>query len=434
LSEPGLPRRGFVGLQIEPLPDQAPGARGSTAGSGLLVRAVSQGSSAHRAGARVGDRLIAISDTPIGEINTARRLLRELRTGEALRVHVLRGTQTLELTGVVRPFPVEQHAHAVSKLLQVNVGETRLRAIALVPETPGPHPVLYYLPGAHWASEEYPFAPSHPVPALLGYLAERGVASLRVERFGMGDSEGPPCNVVDFEQELRGYGAGLDLLGHTSWCDPTRVVLMGHSLGAMVAPLLATNPTFAVKVAGIVTFGASAIPICDGLEGALQRYRTVQSGVSQETIALQCELIGLIVRQGKTPAQVLQERPDLRAVTPEHFTDDSIYRRTVSFYHQLQAQQLTQAWAQFDKPLLALHGSHDWICAAEDSQRIATLTQHGESRQVSSADHQFAHSAVDRLLADQPLRLAASVARDVSDWLATLFATNNGPRAFQTRR
>ncbi len=163
--------------------------------------------------------------------------------------------------------------------------------------------MFFYLPGAHWASEEYPFSPEHPVPALLGKLAQLGIASLRVERFGMGDSEGPPCTLVDFDTEYRGYRAGLALLSRVSWCVPERVLLFGHSLGAMVAPLLTVDDALPVAPRGVITFGASALPISAGLDGALQRYAKVQPDVSAQTIERQCELIRLIVA-GPTTSRI----------------------------------------------------------------------------------------------------------------------------------
>lgn len=391
------------------------------------MRAVAGGSSAELAGARPGDRLIAIGQEAVTDIHAARRLLRALGTGDELHVRVEREGQSIELHCPVRPFPTEQHAHAETYLAQVNVGAHRLRAVVLLPEAPGPHPVLYYLPGAHWASEEYPFAPEHPVPALLGELARSGIASVRVDRFGVGDSEGPPCTEVDFVTELAGYRAGLDLLAQAAWCDASRVVLMGHSLGAMVAPLLATDPSAPLRPRGILTFGASAIPISLGLEGALLRYAKVQPDVKAETIARQRELIRLIVAGFRTPAEALLERPDLLAVKPDHFTDETIYRRTVRFYHQLETQPLEAAWRQLEVPVLTLHGSHDWICAPEDSQRVVASCQRGRFESVSGADHQFAHAEPGKLLASQPLSLAAPVAQLTGEWLRQLFATTSGP-------
>jgi uncharacterized protein len=376
-----LPRRGYVGLQVAP-------AETGPEGRGLYVRAVAKGGAAERAGALPGDRLIAIGDSTVSDLNTVRRLLRELHTDDALRITVLRGERDLVLHDEVHPFPVEQHEGAEIVLDEVQVGEHRLRAIALLPDTPGPHPVVYYLPGAHWASEEYPFQAENPVPALLGELARQGIASLRVDRFGMGDSEGPPCQRVDFETELNGYRQGLKLLSRVPWAKPERIALFGHSLGAMVAPLLAAEH----PVRCIVTFGASAIPISRALVEALHRFAALQPQFGpalREESARVAELIERIVAGGRTPEQAFAERPELKASAPAHITGDMIYRRVVSFYHQLERVDLVAAWRSLVCPVLLLHGSHDWICAASDSQRIAELVG-GKHRVLPGVDHQLA--------------------------------------------
>jgi uncharacterized protein len=414
-----LPRRSYVGLQI------APGTGVSDGAPGLYVRSVAAGSAAERAGARAGDRLLALGNCPVSELNGVRQLLRGLGVGAALELQVLRGREVLDLLGEVRAYPVEQHAHGRVLLEQVHVGPHRLRAICVLPETAGPHPVLYYLPGAHWASEEYPFTPNHPVPALIGQLAQLGIASVRVERFGMGDSEGPPCNDVDFSTEYAGYVAGAQLLERASWCDRGRVVFFGHSLGAMVAPLLATDSALGLAPLALFTFGASAIPISSGLQTALRRFAHMQPHVTAETIEGQCKLLALIVAGGRTPKDVLREHPELRPYAPAHFTDDTIYRRTVRFYHQLEQQALDAAWRRIDCPVLTIHGTDDWICAPEDSQHIANISRHGEFRAVSNTDHQFAEvpKAVDGEAKHAPVLQPRAETLELSRNLADVLTT-----------
>lgn len=342
----------------------------------------------------MGDRLVALGGTPLEDIGTARKLLRLAAPERPLRLTLRRADQALEVDCHVRRMPTEQHPFGTILLDAVSVFGYRLRAIALLPDTPGPFPTLYYLPGAHWASEEYPFDVDAPVPALLGHLAQQGIASLRVERFGMGDSEGPPCTQFGFLDELAAYRAGLDLLSNATWCDHERVSLWGHSLGAMVAPLLANSLPTALGLRGIVTFGASAIPISAGLTSALERHAMRQVHVPPTRVARQVELLRLIVEGGRTPAQALHERPDLRDVKPDHFTDVTIYRRNVSFYHQLELQPLQQAWSKIDVPVVALHGANDWICTLEDSQRLAALAPRGVAVEVPNTDHHLSSSDV----------------------------------------
>jgi dienelactone hydrolase len=143
-------------------------------------------------------------------------------------------------------------------------------------------------------------------------------------------------------------------------------------------------------------------------------------------LARQCELLRLIVEQKQTPKLVLSDRADLREVVPDHFTDDSIYRRTVTFYHQLQEQALSAAWSQVQVPVLSIHGSRDWICTLQDSARIASLVKYGNVAQVA-ADHQMSDASSVRAALgpsgapdSTSLRLSPALRDSVVSWLRAM--------------
>jgi pimeloyl-ACP methyl ester carboxylesterase len=265
------------------------------------------------------------------------------------------------------------------------------------------------LPGAHWASEEYPLDPDNPVPALASSLAVAGVAMLRVERSGVGDSQGPPCSRVDFETELAGYRAGLAQLLASDWADTQRVFLFGHSLGAMVAPLLAEG----ARVSGVVTFGASAMPISEGLTGALLRHAERQP--EPESARQRARLVGELVRlvcAGKTPAEVFAARPDLACAAPTHFAADQAYQRVVRFYHQLERADLHGAWSRTGCDLLAIHGGDDWITTLDDSRALAEAAgARAATLELEAIDHQLSPPGSPRP------KLAPALAKAIVDWL-----------------
>ncbi len=394
-----LERRGHVGLVLE--------------SSGLVVKSVVPGSSAHAAGARPGDRLVHIDHNAAHDLNEVRLLLRGLRAGAPLLLGVERGGQPAVLESEVMPFPLEEHVGARVVLDAVRVRGHLLRVYAVVPEAKGPHPVLQYLPGAHWASEEYPRTPEHPVPGLADAAVRAGYAFVRVERSGLGDSQGPPCTRVDFEGELAAHLAGLSFFENAAWADEDRVVLFGHSLGAMVAPLLAQQR----PVAGIVTFGASMIPISEALVAAIVRHAERQTDPNAPAWAAQIsELIRLVVQGGHTPAEVFDERPDLARIAPKHFAGDQAYHRVVSFYHQLETRDLWGAWRAWQGPTLVLHGALDFISSQEDSRTLAdTLGPRALRLELPGVDHQMSGAA-----SGAPPRRADAVENALVSWLEGL--------------
>ncbi len=185
------------------------------------------------------------------------------------------------------------------------------------------------MPGAHWASEEYPLNPEHPVPALLGTLARAGIANVSVERSGVGDSEGPACSRVGFQAELSGYHAGLRWLRGEEWARKDAIFLFGHSVGAMVAPLLAAE----VDVSGVIAFGAGSLRIS------------------------------------------------------EHFHGDEAHGRVITFFQELERQGLAAAWQCVRAPVLVAHGANDSITTLEDAHAIARRATHAEVLELEGVDH-----------------------------------------------
>jgi len=396
-----LPRRGYVGLQIGTLPLDD---------GGLLVKGVAPGSSADLAGVREGDVLTHLDENPAVDVFEVRHLLRALRPGDPLLLDVLRDGQSVRFATSVAAFPVEHHAGARVELGEVDAGSHLLRSVAVVPDSAGPHPCVYVLPGAHWASEEYPLKPEHPVPALVDSLARAGFATVRVERSGLGDSQGPPCTRVDFETELHGFQAGLQGILEHDWVDPENVFALGHSLGAMVAPLIASTK----RLAGIACYAASALPISEGLVGAILRHGEAMAPTDPGFPARAkgiAELIRLVVCDENESEAVLRARPDLAAIAPAHFTRDQAYGRIVRFYHQLERADVAAAWRSLDVPALFVHGGRDIICTAEDSQRLAELVgSRATCVELPGVDHQMSDAP------DGAERLAPALADTLVTW------------------
>jgi len=87
-------------------------------------------------------------------------------------------------------------------------------------------------------------------------IGSQGFITMRVEKSGVGDSQGEPCASIGFSEELAGYRAALSALRSNPAVDPERIYLLGISLGGLFAPLLAAD----TPVAGISVFGTLFAP------------------------------------------------------------------------------------------------------------------------------------------------------------------------------
>ncbi len=97
--------RGYLGVGVQPVRVPRPANAGGDARSGLLIHSIEAGGPAAAAGALVGDILVSIEGSPL---DTPMRLLEELggeRVGQSVRLGVIRGGNSNEITVVVGERP-----------------------------------------------------------------------------------------------------------------------------------------------------------------------------------------------------------------------------------------------------------------------------------------------------------------------------------------
>ncbi len=206
-----------------------------------------------------------------------------------------------------------------------------------------------------------------PLPAdrltVLGGLAQKsGMALIRVERSGTGDSEGPGCDKLDYDTEVRHYREALDQLARHKWIEGDRIVIYGSSLGSTTAPLVAQGR----KVAGIVVHGGGAATYLERMINFDRLY--VERSGKYRPEQIHDEMIRRIAFQQlyligkKTPEQIAAERPDLAGVwqsirggaeAPPH------YGRPYAWHWQAADKNFLAAWAKVEAPVMVAYSSFD---------------------------------------------------------------------------
>jgi dienelactone hydrolase len=150
----------------------------------------------------------------------------------------------------------------------------------------------------------------------------------------MGDSEGPPCDSIGYEEELAGYRAALQALKAHRSVDPARVFLLGVSLGGVFAPVLANESA----VAGIVAYGTLA-------------------------------------------------------TAPSPYPG-----RSARFFREFASVDIPAAWAKIDARVLVMHGTYDEGTTAEAHETIARIVNaahpgRAEHREFDRLDHCWSRHA-----------------------------------------
>lgn len=204
-----------------------------------------------------------------------------------------------------------------------------------------------------------------PDPARTS-MAERlalsaGHALIRVERSGTGESEGPGCDQLDYNTEVRHYREALDQLAAHAWIDPARIVIFGSSLGSTTAPLVAQGK----PVAGVFVQGAGALTYLERMlhfdRIQLERQPDFDPMTLDREMRRRIEFQQHYLHGKMTPGEIEQRYPQLAGVWASlRGTDEQPhYGRPYAWHWQAAEQDWLAAWARIETPVMVIYGEFE---------------------------------------------------------------------------
>jgi len=310
------------------------------------------------AGIADGDTLVSVDDRPVrspAELQVALRA-----AGDAILMRFERAGQAIEKRVAAVRAPTEDGVlyDAVAR------DGVRLRTMLGRVAGAGRRPAVLFVQGLSVSTMDFAFLD------LFAGLRDEGFVTMRVEKRGVGDSEGEAPDRGDFLSEVDDARAALDALTRYDFVDPEAVFVLGHSVGGMIAPLLDAGHA----ARGIVVYGSSAEPWFECVEAGARRQSTLRGDADVEAL-------------------VLASGAELR-------TQLVIDGRSRTYHEQLHDAPIADAWSRVNKPVLVLHGEYDWVVGAEEGQRIAALAG-GTFRTIPRLDHLWsAHDSLAASLRD----------------------------------
>jgi len=302
-------------------------------------------------------------------------------------------------------------------------GGPRLRTIVTKPAHAGGRLPALFLAG--WLScdsiEAAPGAEDSTAKMLRGLATRSGMVFCRVDKPGVGDSEGV-CGDTDFRTELEGYRAAYRQLSARPDVDPARVFVFGWSNGGGFAPLVPDDKN---PAAGYVVSGGWVKTWFEHMmEFERRRFGLAgkRPGEINDLMRVESEFYDLYLNREMTPAAALRSRPDLAAAWSDE--PERQYGRPARFYQQLQRLNLADAWSRVDVPVLSLFGQSDFIMCRDDHERIAAMVDarhpgFGRFVEVPRSDHVFAlhDSAVDGMTRMGEGPFAEQALTTILNWL-----------------
>ena len=350
-----------------PLPRHALfGAAATLKPAGVTVTFLSPGGPAAIAGLAVGDVLKSIAGNPIVTAADYYRTIHDFAGGQTVAVRYVRDGKALETSVTLGTASDERDAGVTTQYQEVVVDNSLRRTLLTLPENAtGTVPAVLVVGGIGCFSVDAAANKQDAYQHLAHDLARAGIAAMRIEKSGVGDSQGPLCAHVDLDAEMRGYEAAFAALASNPSIDPARIYLFGHSIGASIAPRMALSH----KVAGVIVVAAVGRDWPEyelrntrrDLELAGETPAAVDVALSEKSQCMQRLLF-----EDEPEAAIERDMPSCRV-------HNGVYPVDPPYVRQIARLNPIEPWPQIGVPALVIYGTSDFVTELADHQRIVDV-------------------------------------------------------------
>lgn len=388
-----LPRKPSFGAQIGPLSEDEAKAAGLPATGGAKIMRLLPGQTAEAVGLKVGDILVSIEGKKLETRALLTPTLNAIGASKPVQFEVLRDGKVIPVKGTLRERPKQKEDGFKVVYDQVLSKGKRIRVIATHPEGKGPFPTVFLIGGigaysvdGDWEGVAY--------GTTMGPISKAGYATVRIDKPGQGDSEGPAYTELLFDDELDAYLQSLRLAKTLPFVDKEKIAIFGHSMGGAFGPILAAQePVKAIAVNGTVTK--------TWVEYQLENTRRQSLLAGGDPVALDGEMKTLaavshyLFNEGLSPKETKEKHPHLAAavdaMTPDGKTMSGV---GLPFFQQLAKKNLVEAWCKTDAKVLALWGENEFISTKWDHEFLADILNarkpgQAEFKILPQSDHGF---------------------------------------------
>jgi len=208
-----------------------------------------------------------------------------------------------------------------------------------IPTGTGPFPGAVLVHGSGPNDRDESVCANHPFRDIAEGLSSNRIAVLRYDKRTRVYRKSSKAITVDAEV-IDDAVAGVDLIRRQPEVDSTRVFVIGHSLGAMLAPEIAAR----AKAAGVIMLAPGGLALPDAI---VRQSRYL--GVSQQTITQLEENAHLLKTKALPPQQTVEglEHP-------------------ASYYYDLASHEEITYAQKLGRPILIIHGTRDYQVIEDD--------------------------------------------------------------------
>jgi photosystem II stability/assembly factor-like uncharacterized protein/dienelactone hydrolase len=318
---------------------------------------------------------------------------------QEVQLTVLRGKNKLVLKAkaVARPYETDDNATVIYDEAPYKGGQ--LRVIINKPIKENKMPAMLFIPGYTCSSID-DLSNNHPYKRIVDAYVDAGYVTLRIEKSGLGDSKNtPPCESCDLLDEIENFEVGLKKLKSLPYVDSNQIIIVGHSMGGIVAPAISAKN----KVAGVVVYGTTAK---SWFEYQIEMYRVQNALAGMNPIEVEQSVIAqydlnyrYFVKKEKLEDIAKDTKADsILRTSWEYDGKGKIYSRNAEYWRQIQDYPHLENWKNTKAKVLVQFGESDFQAFSRaDHQQIVNTVNYFNPGNASlmtypSTDHYFAKS------------------------------------------
>ncbi|WP_353778046.1 PDZ domain-containing protein [Winogradskyella sp. 3972H.M.0a.05] len=368
-----LERRASWDANISSPADNIPGAK---------IVSVESNSPLEKAGFKADDIIIRVDNVLVENDEAWTEMTYGIRSTKTTVIEALRGSAVVKKEVKLNPLPIEIHDDLETYYEEVTsrYGITQ-RIIITKPNKPGKQPAVVLLGGLSCSSiEVYPGRRGNWVRVINDLVEKSGMVVMRIEKPGVGDSQGD-CSKSDFNTDLAGYRAAIQMLKSKPYVDASKIVVYGSSMGSALAPLMANE----FDLAGVISDGTFFKTWFEHMLEIERRIREMRGDTESEILKKMNNYYiplyyGMLI-QKKTYKEIEDEYPAIKEFN--YHSAQHMYGRPVAYYQQLQDYDLAGEWEKIKAPVRIMRGTNDWIMSSFDNKMIVdVLKKNGHTDHV----------------------------------------------------
>jgi hypothetical protein len=334
----------------------------------MIVSGAEASSTAADAGIIPGDTLVKIGGITISDPEDLEVAARTYRDGTNIEFTIERNGKEMQLTSLGKPVPYENNPDADVLYRSLSVEGALYRAIITKPKSDGRHAGIFLIGGLGCYSLDGLREDGDAYGRILYGLTRAGYVTMRVEKSGEGDSEGPPCSDPrsDLRLAVKRSVAGIEALKKYNFVDAGRIFILAHSIGpiegVMAASQVSVKGFIAAETIGRSWFDyqveiARSQPLLLGAP-----YDKVQVWTGSNEVCMSKFYIDKL-----TPEAILRSNPECSSYLP---TQGGV---PYTYFQQVAAVNLPELWKGIDVPVLVIYGTSDPLTSADESQYLANM-------------------------------------------------------------